>query len=146
MPARSPHCLLLSGCLGWWVAVSRSQVSLETGRRHQVRSQLAHAGFPILGDALYGTTTAGTPSPSGPGSPGSHEWEALGGGVALHAAVLSLPHPVAGAAPVVVEAPVPATWRAALGRAFAGAAARALRECAARRRKELTGRQRASRR
>lgn len=27
---------------------------LETGRRHQIRVHLAHEGFPILGDALYG--------------------------------------------------------------------------------------------
>jgi len=30
------------------------QVKLETGRTHQIRVHLAHAGFPILGDPLYG--------------------------------------------------------------------------------------------
>ncbi|MFZ0614137.1 MAG: RNA pseudouridine synthase [Desulfobacterales bacterium] len=34
------------------------QVALETGRRHQIRLQLAHAGHPIAGDARYG---AGSP-------------------------------------------------------------------------------------
>ncbi len=29
-------------------------VSLKTGLRHQIRAQLAHLGFPILGDELYG--------------------------------------------------------------------------------------------
>ena len=29
-------------------------VSLETGLRHQIRAQLSHLGFPILGDELYG--------------------------------------------------------------------------------------------
>jgi len=27
---------------------------LYTGRRHQIRVQMAHAGFPVLGDGLYG--------------------------------------------------------------------------------------------
>jgi 23S rRNA pseudouridine1911/1915/1917 synthase len=29
-------------------------VNLKTGLRHQIRAQLAHLGFPILGDELYG--------------------------------------------------------------------------------------------
>jgi 23S rRNA-/tRNA-specific pseudouridylate synthase len=29
-------------------------VSLQTGLRHQIRAQLGHLGFPILGDQLYG--------------------------------------------------------------------------------------------
>lgn len=29
-------------------------INLKTGIRHQIRSQLAHLGFPILGDELYG--------------------------------------------------------------------------------------------
>jgi len=31
------------------------QVRIITGRTHQIRVHLAHAGFPILGDALYGS-------------------------------------------------------------------------------------------
>lgn len=34
------------------------EVRLETGRRHQIRVQLAHIGHPVLGDVRYGATTA----------------------------------------------------------------------------------------
>ena len=30
-------------------------ISLSTGRRHQIRGQFAHIGFPIVGDVLYGS-------------------------------------------------------------------------------------------
>lgn len=30
------------------------QITLQTGRRHQIRTQLAHLGCPILGDVAYG--------------------------------------------------------------------------------------------
>ena len=33
-------------------------VRIETGRFHQIRAQLAHAGFPILGDQKYGTMSS----------------------------------------------------------------------------------------
>lgn len=33
-------------------------VNLKSGLRHQIRSQLAHLGFPILGDELYGGAKA----------------------------------------------------------------------------------------
>ena len=32
------------------------EIELETGRRHQIRMQLAHIGFPIVGDCRYGAT------------------------------------------------------------------------------------------
>lgn len=35
--------------------ISLLQVQLQTGRFHQIRAQLAHAGTPILGDAKYGS-------------------------------------------------------------------------------------------
>lgn len=31
------------------------KLTLETGRKHQIRVQAAHAGFPIVGDSKYGT-------------------------------------------------------------------------------------------
>ena len=58
-----------------------------TGRTHQVRVHLAHAGFPVAGDNLYGCGS-GVPRPF------------------LHAWRLGLPHPKNGA-PLRIEAPVP---------------------------------------
>jgi len=34
------------------------RVALDTGRTHQIRVQLAEAGFPVLGDAVYGVASA----------------------------------------------------------------------------------------
>ena len=68
------------------------EVRPVTGRRHQIRVQLAAAGWPILGDVKYG---ADAPLPDRV--------------VALHALRLEVAHPVGGAA-LVLEAPLPAHW------------------------------------
>jgi 23S rRNA pseudouridine1911/1915/1917 synthase len=68
--------------------VALLRVRLETGRTHQIRVQLAEAGYPVLGDATYGV-----PSPALARQ-------------ALHAARLAFPRPSDGAR-VVVEAPFP---------------------------------------
>lgn len=49
-------------------------IRLETGRKHQIRVQLAHSGHPIVQDMRYGIGTAGEP-------------------IALWGAVLTLIHP-----------------------------------------------------
>jgi 23S rRNA pseudouridine1911/1915/1917 synthase len=54
------------------------RVQLGTGRTHQIRVQLSEAGFPVLGDEVYGTRHAGIQRP------------------ALHAERLAFPHPLGG--------------------------------------------------
>jgi 23S rRNA pseudouridine1911/1915/1917 synthase len=68
------------------------EVELETGRKHQIRLQLAHHGHPIIGDRKYGSRT---PFPVG---------------IALHARRLVVSHPTTGAR-LEFEAPPPASWR-----------------------------------
>ncbi len=37
--------------------VSRVEIDIETGRKHQIRRHLSESGFPIIGDRLYGDET-----------------------------------------------------------------------------------------
>ena len=39
-------------------ARSRLEVSIETGRKHQIRRHLAGLGHPVIGDRLYGSGEA----------------------------------------------------------------------------------------
>jgi 23S rRNA pseudouridine1911/1915/1917 synthase len=68
-------------------------VRLHTGRRHQIRAQLALADHPIVGDPLYGKRSD------------------LIGRPALHALSVAFEHPVR-REPLIVSAPVPADLRA----------------------------------
>jgi 23S rRNA pseudouridine1911/1915/1917 synthase len=68
------------------------EVELITGRRHQIRAQLALAGWPVWGDVKYGASRRRRPA-----------------GIALHAWRLEVAHPVGGA-PLRLEAPLPADW------------------------------------
>ena len=71
-PSRAAHPLLAAGA-------TLLSLTLETGRTHQIRVHLAHAGHPLLGDPLYGHPL-----------PGLLERQAL------HARQLEFPHPVDG--------------------------------------------------
>lgn len=75
-----------------------SLVELEpiTGRRHQLRAQLAARGCPIVGDRLYGSRLP-FPAP---------------GGIALHAATLTIRDPATGEERTFA-APIAARWREA---------------------------------
>jgi 23S rRNA pseudouridine1911/1915/1917 synthase len=67
-------------------------IELDTGRKHQIRVQLAKIGHPIVGDRKYGSRSA------------------LNAGIALHSHRLELEHPVKHE-PLKIEAPAPAAWR-----------------------------------
>ena len=68
-----------------------------TGRKHQIRIQLAERGLPILGDKRYGSRRE-------PGAPR----------VMLHAHRLEVTHPVTGV-PVALTSPYPPDFRERLG-------------------------------
>ncbi len=78
------------------------QCELESGRTHQIRVHMAHAGFPLVGDPLYGK---GLRLPRGAGP---ELVEVLRGfrRQALHAERLAFAHPVTGA-PLAFDADPP---------------------------------------
>ena len=65
------------------------EIDLETGRHHQIRSQLAHLGHPVKGDVKYGFKRPNADA-----------------GIHLHAKQISLLHPVSKAL-LMIEAPLP---------------------------------------
>ena len=71
-----------------------AQVSIEpvTGRRHQIRAQMALLGCPLVGDVKYGS-----------------EWRLADHRLALHAIKLEISHPVGGRA-MEFTAPLPGNW------------------------------------
>lgn len=72
------------------------RATLETGRTHQVRVHLAHHGYPVVGDPVYGERTANRYLPR-LSAPARAAIEALPG-QALHAFRLSFAHPRSGEA------------------------------------------------
>lgn len=72
------------------------EVELTTGRKHQIRVQLADKGNPILGDRKYGS---------------QRSWPM---GIALHARRLVLNHPVQSTL-LELEAPLPPAWLQSVG-------------------------------
>jgi len=72
------------------------EIRLETGRKNQIRTHLAEAGHPVVGDRMYGSTV----NPLG----------RLG----LHAKVLGFDHPRTGKK-LVFTVPVPKSFKSAVG-------------------------------
>jgi 23S rRNA pseudouridine1911/1915/1917 synthase len=68
------------------------RVEPQTGRRHQIRAQLALAGYPIVGDVKYGSRRRHADR-----------------SIALHARRLVVDHPVRDES-VVLVAPIPTGW------------------------------------
>lgn len=56
--------------------ISLVKLQLQTGRTHQIRVHMSHLGYPLVGDKLYGGDTT------------------IASRQALHAAKISLPHPI----------------------------------------------------
>ena len=77
----------LSGRLGAYTLI---ELTLETGRTHQIRVHMASIGHPVLGDDLYGAAR-------GP---------AAGDGQYLHAFELGFEHPTTGSQ-LLFESPLP---------------------------------------
>lgn len=84
-----------------------ARVMLETGRTHQIRVHLAHAGFPVLGDPVYGGRRR---LPAG-ASPALLAALQAFPRQALHAARLAFVHPASGEE-LEFEAPLPADMQA----------------------------------
>lgn len=85
-------------------------VSIKTGRTHQIRVHLAHAGHAIVGDDKYGDFEFNKALARGDAVPGQR-YE----GMFLHARRLAFLHPVSGER-VELEAPLPAACKALLAR------------------------------
>jgi 23S rRNA pseudouridine1911/1915/1917 synthase len=77
----------------------------QTGRKHQLRVQLASRGFPIYGDRKYGSR------------------HVLGHAIALHARSLTFLHPTHGE-PITVTADVPPIWKGRFAHLLAAEASR----------------------
>lgn len=79
-----------------WAGYSLLEVELKTGRTHQIRVHLTHAGFPLCGDDKYGDFALNK----------QLEKEGLGR-MFLHAAKLAFRHPLTDQ-PIELAAPLPA--------------------------------------
>jgi 23S rRNA pseudouridine1911/1915/1917 synthase len=85
------------------------RVQLETGRTHQIRVHLAHAGYPIVGDRVYGGRLTLPKGASEELRQALREFPRQ----ALHAARLQFDHPVTGK-PLECASPLPADMRGLL--------------------------------
>ncbi|HET6883362.1 MAG TPA: RluA family pseudouridine synthase [Pirellulales bacterium] len=85
--ARLSYRRLRRLAFGWLL-----EIELQTGRKHQIRVQLAARGLPILGDRKYGSR------------------EPFASGIALHSRLLELAHPTRPERIVLTAEPPPA-WR-----------------------------------
>lgn len=83
------HARVLKTCRVRARALTLLDIAIETGRKHQIRVHLSHAGLPILGDALYGR-----PDPAG---------------LMLHAARLAFTDPIDGTR-LDITSPTPARF------------------------------------
>ena len=76
------------------------EITLETGRTHQIRLQTSSRGFPILGDTLYGSAAAFGPQ---------YEDERQRA-IALHSRTMVFTHPMSSET-IELTAPVSPAWK-----------------------------------
>lgn len=99
-PPRSWHAVARAVPLDTVGTATLIRVQLTTGVTHQIRTQLAAVGHPVVGDELYGgLPVAGVPT----------------GRQLLHAAAIRVAHPTSGA-PLVIRSPLPRDFSNALRR------------------------------
>ena len=91
-----------------WGVLSLLELTLETGRTHQIRVHLASLGHPVLGDATYGPGTR-----RWPGQPALEQAMRAFPRQALHAAQVRFRHPTHGDC-MTFSSPVPAGMAALL--------------------------------
>jgi 23S rRNA pseudouridine955/2504/2580 synthase len=89
-----------------WPAFTLLDVTIKTGRTHQIRVHLAHLGHPIVGDPKYGDFALNRALARGEALPG-HRFERM----FLHARRLRFEHPASGEV-IELEAPLPAECEA----------------------------------
>ena len=84
-----------------FVAFTLLDVTIKTGRTHQIRVHLAHEGHPIAGDEKYGDFALNKALARGDAVPG-HKFDRM----FLHARRLRFEHPASGET-LELEAPLP---------------------------------------
>lgn len=87
--------------IGQTIHGSLLEITLETGRMHQIRLQCSIHGHPVLGDVLYGSTI-----PFGPTVADARERA-----IALHARSIEFHHSEPPQARMKIEASLPDYWQ-----------------------------------
>ncbi len=77
-----------------WRAAEYLDVSLKTGRTHQIRVHLTHIGHPVVGDRVYGGSWGR--GMSGPSRAWAGALDRMAGRQLLHASDLVFRHPLSG--------------------------------------------------
>ncbi len=106
--AQAKRSITLVKVVQRYVGYTLLDVSIKTGRTHQIRVHLAHSGHPIVGDDKYGDFEFNKSLARGTALPGQRY-----DGMFLHARRLAFEHP-ARAERLEIEAPLPAACQVLL--------------------------------